>query len=174
MALLYDPGIFMPAARTDFTSSSWLMGWSDGVWCLHDLEPDGTVYLVDTKRQIIVWHTRVTASFAVPYEDVGALAGGGARRGGLGDDVGDLPRSGYCVGWRAEPLARLDRRLGPQRLAPLGTAATDAGSDPHADLRLDGFQLTTALSSEFLRRWGLDDDGAPWCTGRPRLGWFAA
>ena len=70
MALLYDPGIFMPATHDDFSATSWLMGWSDGVWCLHDLEPGGTVYLVDVAHQQIVWHTRVTASFAVPYEAV--------------------------------------------------------------------------------------------------------
>lgn len=168
MALLYDPGIFMPATHAHFSATSWMMGWSDGVWCLHDLEPGGTVYLVDVAHQQIVWHTRVTASFAVPYEAVGSLAHEVSRRWGLTVDTGDLPPSGYCVGWRAEPIARLDRE-------PIQELDHETGIrlNNNARFRLDGFQFTTDLPEGFLRHWGIEDDTSPWCSGRPRLGWFA-
>ena len=42
---------------------------SPGTWHVHDLEVGGTVLLVDSgPAQRIVWETRVTHSFAVPYE----------------------------------------------------------------------------------------------------------
>lgn len=163
MALLYDPGHFMPRLEHEFSHASWMMGWPDGTWCLHDLEPGGTVYLVSTASQRIVWQTRVTQSFAVPYERVDDLRDEVLRRWGLRIDVGTLPTSGYCVGWRATPVARLDRTLAPD---PLGTTSED--------LSLDGFQFTIDESPQFRRRWDLPAEEPHWCTGRPRLGWFGA
>ena len=75
MALLYDPGHLMPADPSDFAAMSWLISWPDGPWHLHDVEVGGTVLLVDSgPAQRIVWETRVTHSFAVPYESVNDLA----------------------------------------------------------------------------------------------------
>lgn len=161
MALLYNPGRFMPRREHDFLGASWLMGWPDGMWCMHDVQPGGTVYLVDVERQLIVWHTRVTHSFAVPYEAVDDLAAEVERRWGLDIEIGTLPGSGYCVGWRAELVERIDRTLASD---PLDTSGED--------LRLDGFQLTNDASPLFTRRWDLTTEEPHWCTGIPRLGWF--
>jgi len=181
MALLYDPGIFMPRTISDFAGASWLVGWSDGVWCIHDVDPGGTVYLVDVATQRIVWHTEVLQSFAVPYEASAALAGEVARRWGLNVDVDDLPIGGYCVGWRAAPVARLDRSLAPDNNETLrhpdcgpADATDDVDDTGDTEFRLDGFQFTADLSPRFLQRWGLAPHEAHWCTGRPRLGWFGA
>lgn len=165
MALLYDPGLFMPIEADDFPEHSWLMGWTDGVHCLHDLTPGGTVYLVDVALQQIVWETRVTHSFAVPYEALGGLVAEVRLRWGLSIEPGTLPAGGYCVGWRAEPVARLDRTLAPE---PDDALLEVLGEFP----RLDGFQFAADLSPTFRRRWGVADEEPHWCDGRPRLGWF--
>jgi hypothetical protein len=58
MALLYDPGTFMPT--TDFDQSSWMLTWRDGPWHLHDIELGSTAHLRAGSTQRIVWETRVT------------------------------------------------------------------------------------------------------------------
>jgi hypothetical protein len=161
MALLYAPGDYMPTSTTSFRHHSWLMGWTDGPYCMHDLEPGGTVYLVDVAHQTIVWETRVTQSFAVPFEALGGLVAEVRLRWGLEIEPGTLPPGGFCVGWRAEPVERVDRR-------PM-LDVVDAAPE---DLHLDGFQFSHECSPLFRRCWGLPDAEAHWCDGRPRLGWF--
>ena len=160
MALLYDPGSRMPAHPSDFPATSWLMSWADGPWHIHDLEVGGTVLLVDSgPAQRIIWETRVTHSFAVPYESVGDLAGEILRRWGLVVETPDMVPGGFSMGWRAECVARLDR--GPLDGGP--------GSE---ELRLTGFQQTQHMSEDFNRCWGIGDQPEVFCTGRPQLGWF--
>ena len=61
----------MPKSTTDFDNASWMLTWGDGPWHLHDVELGGTVYLVRAgSTQRIVWETRVTLAFGVPYEAV--------------------------------------------------------------------------------------------------------
>ena len=49
MALLYDPGRYMPETAADFDGSSWMLTWDDGPWHVHDVEVGGTVYLVPSR-----------------------------------------------------------------------------------------------------------------------------
>ena len=88
MAFLYDPGIYMPSSVRDFVGSSWMSSWPDGPWHLHDVEIGGMVLLVDAgPAQRIVWQTRVTHTFSVPYEASGELKGEILRRWGRNADV---------------------------------------------------------------------------------------
>jgi hypothetical protein len=162
MALLYDPGAFMPKHESDFDGASWMMGWDDGAWCMHDIRPGGAVYLVSTEHQRIVWETEVVESFAVPYEAVDDLALEVFLRWGLAIDTGTLPPSGYCVGWRARPIERCSTTLAP-----------DLDDTSGEDLSLNGFQFTTEASPQFLRRWSLPTPATHWCTGRVEFGWFS-
>ena len=163
MALLYDPGIRMPDQSSDFPAMSWLISWPDGPWHLHDLEVGGTVLLVDAgPAQRIVWETRVTHSFAVPYESVDDLAVEIFRRWGLVVETPEMVPGGFSFGWRAECVARLDR--GPID----GVPARDDGED----LRLTGFQQTEHMSDAFNKRWAIGEQPEVFCTGRPAIGWF--
>ncbi len=161
MALLHDPGIRMPAHESDFSETSWLISWPDGPWHVHDVEVGGTVLLVDASSQRIVWETRVTHSFAVPYESVDDLAVEILRRWGLVVEVPEMVPGGFAIGWRAEPVARLDR--GPID----GVMGVDG-----EDLSLTGFQQTEHMSDAFNRRWSIGDEPEVFCTGRPPMGWF--
>ena len=165
MALLYDPGSFMPSSAADFDETSWMLTWTDGPWHLHDIEPGGTVYLVRAgATQRIIWETRVTHSFAVPYEAVGDLATEVFIRWGLIIQTPNMTPGGFCIGWRAEPITRLDRgpRRLPEHLVP----------DADETLDLDGFQQSAHMPSAFHHRWGLPPDPDVMCTGRPPMGWF--
>lgn len=165
MALLYDPGRYMPESATDFAASSWMITWNDGPWHVHDVEVGGTVYLVRAEStQRIVWETRVTQAFGVPYEAVGDLANEVLIRWGLIIETPEMATGGFCIGWRAEPIARLDR--GPQPLAEHTTLDDDEVLD------LDGFQQSPHMSTAFHHRWGLPPDPDVVCTGRPPIGWF--
>jgi len=161
MALLYDPGGFMPTTPDAFEGASWMMGWNDSLWCMHDIRPGGTVYLVSVAQQRIVWETEVVASFAVPYEAVHDLALEVFLRWGLAIDTGTLPPSGYCVGWKAAP-----RTLRSSGLEP------DPEDRSGEDLALSGFQFTADASPLFMRRWGLRAEEPHWCTGQVEVGWF--
>ena len=127
MALLYDPGTFMPRHHDEFSWMSWMMTWPTGPWHLHDLMPGGTVYLVRAgSTQRIMWETTVVRSFAVPYEAVGSLAAEVWLRWGLTIDTRNLNAGGFCIGWQAEPVALLDR--GPIEAADsTADVAADAG-----------------------------------------------
>jgi hypothetical protein len=163
MALLYDPGTRMPVASSDFPTMSWLISWEDGPWHVHDLEVGGTVLLVDSgPAQRIIWETRVTHSFAVPYESVGDLAVEIFRRWGLIVETPEMVPGGFGVGWRAECVARLDREA--LDVAPI------AGDGE--DFRLTGFQESEHMSDAFNATWAIGDQPEVFCTGRPSLGWF--
>jgi len=166
MAFLYDPGIYMPATEHDFLGTSWMVTWPTGPWHLHDTEPGGTVYLVRAGvEQRIIWETRVTRSFAVPYESVDGLADEVQRRWGLRINTSKMDPYGFCIGWQAEPVARLDRLPLPveERLRPDG--------ETDADLDLDGFQFSEWASPAFRARWQIADERATACTGRVTIGW---
>ena len=106
----------------------------------------------------------MTHSFAVPYEGIGDLAIEVLRRWGLVIETPDMSPGGFCIGWQAEPVARLDRGpVPPHEGRPIG--------DDDA-LDLDGFQQSTHMSDAFHERWGLPPDEDVFCTGRPSLGWF--
>lgn len=159
MALLYDPGVFMPRHAGDFPSFSWVMAWPEGPVHVHDIRPGGTVLLVDSTRQRIVWHTRVTRCHAVPYEASASLAIETERRWGLRPEVAELGDGGFAIGWQAEPVARLD--LSPNDIESKG-CVTD-------DLSLTGYQFLSEVGPFFRRRWGLDtleglDDDDAWCS----------
>ena len=110
MVLMYDPGKYMPQSTDDFREVSWMATWDTGPWHLHDVEPGGTVFLVRAgPTQEVVWKTRVTQSFGVPYEAVNDLANEVLRRWGLVIETPKMDPGGYCIGWRAEPIDRLDR-----------------------------------------------------------------
>lgn len=165
MALLYDPGTFMPESTTDFDQSSWMLTWRDGPWHLHDIELGSTVYLVRAgSTQRVVWETRVTQAFGVPYEAIGDLANEVFLRWGLVIETPQMAQGGFCIGWRAEPIARLDR--GPQPLPEHFVVNPDEALD------LDGFQQSAHMSAAFRRQWGLPEDPDVFCTGRPPMGWF--
>ena len=165
MALLYDPGTFMPHSTADFDEASWMLTWSDGPWHLHDVELGGTVYLVRAgSTQRIVWETRVTQAFGVPYEAVGDLANEVLIRWGLIIETPQMAPGGFCIGWRAEPVARLDR--GPQ--PPPELIVPEEGEV----LDLDGFQQSTHMSVPFHLGLFLPPDPDVVCTGRPPMGWF--
>jgi hypothetical protein len=156
VALLFDPGVFMPRSEDDFAACSWVVAWSSGPWHLHDVRPGGTVLLVDASRQRIVWHTRVTRCYAVPYEGAESLAFETKRRWNLLPDVTELPPQGFAIGWQAEPVERLDR-------GPLDIEAIEGVSD---SLDLTEFRMLDETGPFFRRRWQLDDlveepDG--WC-----------
>lgn len=156
MALLFDPGVFMPRSEPEFASFSWVVAWPSGPWHLHDVRPGGTVLLVDATRQRLVWHTRVTRSCAVPYEAAQSLALETKRRWALLPDVSDLPPQGFAVGWHAEPVAWLDR-------GPIDIEVVEGVSD---GLGLTGFQMLDDTGPFFRRRWQLDDlveDSDGWC-----------
>ena len=171
MALLYDPGTFMPRHHDEFSWMSWMMTWPTGPWHLHDLMPGGTVYLVRAgSTQRIMWETTVVRSFAVPYEAVGSLAAEVWLRWGLTIDTRNMNAGGFCIGWQAEPVALLDR--GPIESAD---STTEVASDRTSEvLDLDGFQQTDEMTPEFLRRWGLTHDDDAFCTGRSPIGWFGS
>lgn len=159
MALLYDPGEFMPRTERDFRTFSWVMAWPLGPVHVHDIRPGGTVLLVDSTRQRIVWHTRVTQCHAVPYEASASLALETERRWGLLPDVTHLGDGGFAIGWRAEAVARLD-------LSASDIEEVEGLTD---DLALTGYQFLDEVGPFFRRHWGLDavdgldaDDG--WCS----------
>lgn len=165
MALLYDPGTFMPHSTADVAGSSWMLTWDSGPWHLHDLEPGGTVFLVRAGNiQRIVWETRVTHSFAVPYEGVADLAMEVLSRWGLVIETPKMNPGGFCIGWRAEPVARLDRTPCPlpEHLSP----------DDGEVLDLDGFQQSALMTEAFRHRWSLPADPDVLCAGRSPIGWF--
>lgn len=164
MALLYDPGKYMPTEEDDFRWTSWMITWPDGPWHLHDLEIGGTVYLVSEEAQRIVWETRVTQTFAVPYEAVNGLAAEVLIRWGLTIETPDMSPGGFCMGWRAEPIGRLDRR--PAAIPDHLIAVDDE------TLGLDLFQQSAHMSDAFRRRWGLAQEPEVFCDGRPAIGWF--
>lgn len=167
MALLYDPGKYMPDSEEAFGCVSWMLTWSDGPWHLHDVQPGGTVYLIRAGSvQEIVWETRVTQTFGVPYEAVGDLANEVLVRWGLVIETPKMTPGGFCIGWRAAPVRRLDR--GPQQL-PAHLAPGDGEV-----LNLTGFQETADMSAAFCHRWGLPVELDSMCSGRPFVGWFGA
>ena len=142
-----------------------MITWTDGPWHLHDMEIGGTVYLVDAgASQRIVWQTRVTHWFAVPYEGIGDLAMEVFTRWGLFIETPEMSPGGFCIGWRAEPVVRLNR--GPQ---PLPDHIAVGESEI---LDLDGFQQSEHMSKAFHQRWGLPPTVESYCTGRSPIGWF--
>lgn len=158
MALLYDPGTFMPTSFDAFEQASWMITWTDGPWHLHDLEIGGTVFLVRAgAEQCIEWETRVTQSFAVPYEGIDDLAAEVFHRWGLVIETPDMSPGGFCIGWRAEPVAR------PHRYALPLPEGTVPGDDDVLDL--DGFQQSAYMSDAFHHRWDLPPEGEVFCTG---------
>lgn len=165
VALLYDPGAFMPESVDDFDQSSWMISWPDGPWHLHDVEPGGIVLLVDAgPAQCIVWETRVTNTFAIPYESPLDLAAEMLRRWGVQPDVSRMMPGGFSIGWKAECLGRLDR--GPVLTRELLEPDTDDALD------LTGFQQSADMSAAFNRRWGIEPEPEVLCSGRPSIGWF--
>ena len=165
MALLYDPGSFMPRRPGDFLEMSWMITWPTGPWHLHDVMPGGTVYLVRAgDDQRIVWETTVTRSFAVPYEAIDDLATEVWLRWGLSIDTSAMNSGGFCIGWQAKPIARLDR--GPLDVCEAASAAEAEALD------LDGCQSTEWETPVFRRRWGLPIEDETLCTGRAPIGWF--
>lgn len=161
MAFLYDAESRTPTTDAEFARTVWLISWDTGPWFVPDLMPGGTVFLVDTRRQTIVWETRVVRSCAVPYEGVAELRSEVERRWGIPITIDTMVPSGFCIGWQAEPVRRLDRR----RIYPPGRARP---SDD--ELALTGAQWTADASAVFREAWQLDDD-APEVVGR-QIGWF--
>lgn len=165
MAFLYDPGSYMPKSIDDFDGMSWMISWPSGPWHLHDVEIGGTVLLVDSgTAQRIVWETRVTHSFSVPYEGSLDLKGEIARRWGIDADVSKMVPGGFAIGWRAEYVARLDRQPIP---IPEHLTPNDGES-----LELTGQQLSEFASAAFRHRWGFGPELDVMCSGRPAMGWF--
>ena len=165
MVLMYDPGKYMPQSTDDFREVSWMATWDTGPWHLHDVEPGGTVFLVRAgPTQEVVWKTRVTQSFGVPYEAVNDLANEVLRRWGLVIETPKMDPGGYCIGWRAEPIVRLDR--GPH---PLPDHMVPADGEV---LDLDGFQDSDEMSAAFRHRWGVASEPEVMCSGRPMMGWY--
>ncbi len=109
----------------------------------------------------MVWETRVSHSFAVPYESVDDLAVEIFRRWGLVVETPEMVPGGFAIGWRAECVARLDRE-------PIDGVSGNDGED----LGLTSFQQTEHMSDAFNKRWAIGDEPEVFCTGRPRLGWF--
>jgi hypothetical protein len=164
VALLYDPGKYMPDSEEAFDSMSWMLTWPDGPWHLHDVEPGGSVYLVRAGSvQEIVWETRVTHTFGVPYEALGDLANEVFVRWGLVIETPKMSPGGYCIGWRAAPVQKLDR--GPQHRSDRLTTGDGENLD------LTGFQETADMSAAFRDRWSLLAEPDLICAGRPVLGW---
>jgi hypothetical protein len=162
MALLYDPGPFMPTSEGDFEKSSWMLTWDSGPWHLHDVEVGGAVFLVRAgDEQRLVWETRVTHWFAVPYEGLLDLSHEILIRWGLAISTPTMSPGGFCMGWRAEPVARVDREPSPM--------PDEVGGDDV--LGLTGFQQTAHESPAFRRRWGFENEPDTLCSG-PKLGWF--
>jgi len=171
MALLYDPGIFMPYSEADFHSTSWFRTWLDGPWHLHDTEPGGIVYLVNVATQRILWKTQVTRMVAVPYEGLEGLADEAEKRWGVELMSINMSPGGFTIGWMAQPLEWLDR--GPRPLPDHLARTVDANES----LDLDGWQFGTQLSPAFRYRWGLpehDPSDEHFCTGKAPVGWFEA
>ena len=155
----------MPVVPDDFQLMSWLISWPDGPSHLHDVEVGGTVLLVDSgPAQRIVWETRVTHSFAVPYESVNDLAAEIFRRWGLVVETPEMVPGGFSIGWRAECVARLDR-------SALVTSPVLRTHEPD-EVDLSGFQQSAHMSAAFNKRWGIVDEREVFCSGRPRMGWF--
>jgi len=155
----------MPVVPDDFQLMSWLISWPDGPWHLHDVEVGGTVLLVDSgPAQRIVWETRVTHSFAVPYESVNDLAAEIFRRWGLVVETPEMVPGGFSIGWRAEGVDRLDR-------SALETSPVLVTEEPD-EVDLSGFQQSAHMSAAFNKRWGIVDEREVFCSGRPRMGWF--
>lgn len=164
MPLLYDPGKFMPESDGEFAGFSWMLTWPDGPWHIHDVEPGGTVYLVRAgSEQRLVWETRVTHCFLVPYEAVNDLAVEVLGRWGLSIQTPNMVPGGFCIGWRAEPIEHLDR--GP--LVPAAELILAEGES----IDLTGFQHGYDLTPNFRSHWGLPDEPERFCSGA-RLGWF--
>ena len=165
MALLYDPGAFMPETEADFDGASWLISWATGPWHLHDVEVGGTVLLVDAAAQRIVWQTEVTHTFSVPYESSRDLQNEIRRRWGIDTIVEDLVGGGFCIGWRARCVARLDRE--PRALR-------DGTISPEGEVLelTPGFLQSDHMTDNFRYRWAIDVEPEVWCTGKPAIGWF--
>lgn len=167
MAYIYDPGIRLPRSASEFGSTVWLMSWVDGPWHIPELMPGGKVYLADVAAQTLVWETEVVRSCAVPYEHTRDLAIEVERRWGIPVDTHDMVRTGFCIGWMAQPVRRLDRRALPVREGYVPV--------PGEELELTGEQYSHVMSSEFQRRWQIDPFDEPLYTGgRVPLGWFEA
>jgi hypothetical protein len=171
MALLMDPGTFMPKHEDDFAETSWFQTWDTGPFHLHDAEPGGTVYLVDVQAQRIVWKTEVVRMVAVPYEALDGFAAEVQRRWGIHLISVDMNPGGFCIGWMAKPIERLNR--GPRTL----TERLHRTVQPDENLDLTRWQFGEQLSPAFRYRWGLpevDPSDQHLCTGRAPLGWFEA
>jgi hypothetical protein len=164
MAYLFDPGIYMPESEAGFESASWYISWPNGPWHLHDVEIGGTVLLVDAgPAQRIIWETKVTHAFMVPYESSRDLENEIRRRWGLDANVSKMVTGGFAIGWRAEPVRRLGREPVPNvRVLPADGDVLD----------LDGAQQSAHMSAAFAERWGLEAEPEVFCSGRPALGWF--
>ncbi len=165
MAFLYDPGMYMPRSASDFDGRSWMISWPNGPWHLHDVEIGGTVLLVDAgPAQRIVWETRVTHTFSVPYEASSDLKGEILRRWGVDANVSKMVPGGFSIGWRAECVGRLDRGPVPipDQLMP----------DEGEVLELTGHQQSAHASAAFRHRWGIGPEPEVTCTGRTPIGWF--
>ena len=171
MALFYDPGQFMPHSEDGFTGASWFRTWPDGPHHLHDVEPGGTVYLVRSgDDQRIMWETRVTHMVAVPYEALDGFADEVNRRWGITLLSIDMQPGGFCIGWKAEPVAYLNRA--PRQLPDY----LERSLEPGESLDLNGWQFGSGLSAAFRYRWGLperDPSDQHFCTGRAPIGWFS-
>jgi hypothetical protein len=163
MAYLYDPGLYMPATAADLDGSSWMISWPDGPWHLHDVEVGGTVLLVNVETQRLVWETKVTHAFMVPYEANHDLRSEIRRRWGLDANVSDMVPGGFAIGWRARAIRHLDRGPVPNvRFVPAHDEILD----------LDGRQQSAHMSEAFVERWGLGAEPEVFCSGRPAIGWF--
>ena len=155
----------MPELADEFESMSWLLSWADGPWHLHDLEVGGTVLLVDVAAQQIVWETRVTHMVAVPYESVGDLAVEILRRWNLVLETPEMVPGGFCIGWRAESIARVNR-------GPIERPAQPHMGVVDDELELTGFQQSAHMSETFRQRWAIEQEAEVFCAGRQAMGWF--
>jgi hypothetical protein len=167
MAFIYDPGIRLPRSASEFAGTVWLMSWADGPWHIPELMPGGKVYLADVASQTIVWETEVVQACAVPYEHSSDLALEVEARWGVPVVVDQMARSGWCIGWMAQPVRRLDRTALPVR--------ADYVAVRGEELDLTGEQYSHVMSSEFRRRWQMDPFDEPiYLGGRVPIGWFEA
>lgn len=120
MGLVFIPSTAMPPSPEALRDAYWFAVWDRPIPVPHDLLPGGTVYLADPLSGTIVWETVVVDMVSVPYESSLMLRDHLSRRWHLeaSEIRGDDPCPGYCIAWRAAPVARLDLAL-PEGLDPL-------------------------------------------------------
>jgi hypothetical protein len=107
-------GFSLPKETGEMDGSFWFNFWMIKLWPYNELQPGDELFWYESPSKMIVWRTRVSQVEAFPYASLQiALDRLDAAFGGRLDRrqpylVGK-PNEGYCLGYRVDRSARVDR-----------------------------------------------------------------